>query len=183
MKTIRYFVAMVLLTNAILLKATDKKVLVVSQSLPSEDAIIRKMIDQVNAIPGVSAVYMNLNDYNSVSDFTVYDAALITENGGSSAMSTLADQGWQIPVVNLKAYSLYKGTHPLFYWDDSTFFGTDKTTDLLPGINWLIVKDNNDIFSGYQLGDSILWTTGYNTTIGTGAGEAHIQAFDGHITA
>jgi hypothetical protein len=178
MKIIRYILVMLFLTNTILIKSTEKQVLVVSMSLPAGDAIIQKMIDRVNSIEGVTAVYMNLVDYNLITDFTAYDAALITESGGSSSMTTLADQGWQIPVVNLKAYSLYKGTHPLFYWDDSTFLGTEKSAELLPGINWLFVIDNNDIFSEYQVGDSILWTTGYNTTIGTGAGEAHIQAFD-----
>ena len=89
MKTIHCIIGMILIANTILLNATDKQVLVVSMALPSEDAIIQKIIDHVNTIEGVSDVYMNVNNHNSVTDFTVYDTALITERGGSSARQHL----------------------------------------------------------------------------------------------
>ncbi|MBN1415703.1 MAG: hypothetical protein JW973_11430 [Bacteroidales bacterium] len=166
----------------------ERQILVVSDHDPGADIIIQKIIDRVNTIEGVKTEHMNCIEFMATTDFTPYDAALITENGSSPDMVAISNKQWPIPVVTLKAYMLYKGDFPLFESSGSTWLTTAKTTDLLPGITWMTVKNNQDIFAGYTIGDSIQWTGGYNTnaSLWLGAGEAHIQAFNlsaSHIPA
>lgn len=165
---------------AVGISAQDKKVMVVSQNAPDADAIVQKILNKIDSIDGISATHVILDDIVSGSvTYTDYDAAFLTENGGSANMAAYSTAGWPLPTVTLKAYSLYKGDNPLFTQVTGTnWYATAKSADLLPGITDLVVKDNSDILKCYTKDQVVSWTAGYNTTIGTGATEAHIQAFD-----
>jgi hypothetical protein len=77
---------------------------------------------------------------------------------------------------------MYKGDHPLFTQvTDVNWHASDKSADLLEGVNVMVIKDNSDILKCWDVGQEVVWTTGYNPETsagGMGAGEAHIQAFD-----
>jgi hypothetical protein len=159
--------------------AQDKKVMIVSASLPDADAIVKKFMNKIDSMEGIVATHVILDDVVAGTvTYTNFDAAILTENGGSGSYAAYSTAGWPLPSVNLKAYSLYKGDHPLFTQTDTDWYGTAKTSDLPPGINELVVKDNTDILKCYAVDQVVTWTAGYNTTIGTGAGEAHVQGFD-----
>jgi hypothetical protein len=117
-----------------------------------------------------------------MTDFSSYDAALLTENGGSTDMAFYSTAGWPLPCVTLKAYMLYKGDHPIFTQvTDVTWHTSDKSADLLEGITTMVIKDNSDILKCWDVDQEVTWTTGYNpegSPGGIGSGEAHIQAFD-----
>jgi hypothetical protein len=155
--------------------AQDYKVVIVSNSLPADDAIIQKFMDEIEGMEGYTAEHLPLANI-ATATWTNWDACIITENGGSSNMQAFGDAGWPLPVVHLKSYSLYKGTHPILA--EANFVSSDKSADLMPGITDLKVKDNADILSCWEVDDVVTWTDGFNTTIGTGAGEAHVQGFN-----
>lgn len=162
------------------LYSQDKKVMIVSANLPSADAIIQKFMDEIDGMEGIAATHVILDDVVAGTvTYSNYDAAILTENGGSGNFAAYSTAGWPLPTVCLKAYSLYKGDHPLFTQVTGTNWYTSiKTADLLAGITDMVVKDNSDILSCFDKDAVIKWTNGYNTTIGTGATEAHIQSFD-----
>lgn len=155
--------------------AQDYKVVVVSQSLPGDDAIIQKFLDEIEGMDGYTSEHLAMADM-AAATWTNWDAAVITENGGSGSMQAYGDAGWPLPVVHLKSYALYKGTHPIL--SDANFVSGDKSADLLPGVTDLVVKDNDDVLSCWDVDEVVTWTDGFNTTIGTGAGEAHVQGID-----
>jgi hypothetical protein len=163
--------------------AQDKKVMVVSTNLPADDIIVKNIIDNVSSIDGVAAEHVALGDAKVMTDYSGYSAVLLTENGGSTDMGFYSTAGWPLPCVCLKAYMLYagKGDHPLFTQVSGVnWYASDKSSDLLPGITDLIVKNTDDILKCYTADQQVAWTTGYNTTeaLGLGAGEAHVQAID-----
>lgn len=155
--------------------AQNKKVAVISQSLPADDAIVQKFLDEIGGMDGYTSEHLPMADM-ATATWTNWDAAIVTENGGSSSMQAYGDAGWPLPVVHLKSYALYKGTYPIL--SDANFVSGDKSSDLIAGSTDLIVKDNADILSCWDADEVVTWTDGYNTTIGTGAGEAHVQGFD-----
>ena len=155
--------------------AQDYKVVVVSQSLPADDAIIQKFLDEIEAMDGYTSEHLALADIAGAT-WTNWDACVITENGGSSNMQAYGDAGWPLPVVHLKSYALYKGSYPILA--EANFSSDSKSADLLPGITDLTVKDNSDILSCWDVDEAVTWTDGFNTTIGTGSGEAHVQGFN-----
>ncbi|MBN2612715.1 MAG: T9SS type A sorting domain-containing protein [Bacteroidales bacterium] len=161
---------------AALVNAQDKKVMVVSSAIPSADAIINNFVTNVDALPGITATHVPLTDMMAMTDFSAYDAAILTENGGSSDMAAFGSAGWPLPAVHLKFYAVYKGTFPIV--TDANFMSGTKQTDLLPGVTDLKIKDASDIFKCYKVDSVITWTEGYNTSIGVGAGEAHLQVID-----
>lgn len=155
--------------------AQDKKVVVISQSLPADDAIIQKFLDEIDGMDGYTSEHLPYDQITGAT-WTNWHAAIVTENGGSSNMQAYGDEGWPLPVVHLKSYALYKGTYPIL--SDANFVSGDKSADLIPGSTDLVVKDNADILSCWDVDEVVTWTDGFNTTIGTGAGEAHVQGFD-----
>ena len=162
---------------AAITNAQDYKVAVVSNALPADDAIIQKAMDEINGMDGYEAIHMSVNDLPTAT-YTDYDAILLTENGGSSLYAAYSTAGWPLPSVILKCYMLYQGSNPLFTQNADDWLATDKSTDLFPDINKLIVKNNDDVLKCYAIDSVVTWTEGYNTTIGTGAGEAHVQAYN-----
>ena len=88
-----------------------------------------------------------------MTDFSGYDAVLLTENGGSADMAFYSTVNWPLPCVNLKAYMLYKGDHPLYTQSCGiNWYTSDKSSDLLAGITDMVVKDNSDILKCYTAG-------------------------------
>jgi len=159
--------------------AQDLKVMVVSASLPDADAIVKNFMNKIDSMDGIVATHVVLDDVVAGTvTYTNFDACILTENGGSGSYAAYSTAGWPLPTVNLKAYSLYKGDHPLFTQTETDWYTSAKTSDLPAGINELVVKDNSDILKCYDVDELVTWTAGYNTTIGTGAGEAHVQGFD-----
>lgn len=153
----------------------DKKIMIVSNALPDADAIIQKFMTEINGVEGFVATHIPMADLGTTT-FANFDAAIITENGGSGSMAAFGSAGWPLPVVHLKSYSLYQGTNPLF--PQALFLISDRPSTLIPGITDIKVIDNADILKCYKADSILKWTNGYNTTIGTGAGEAHIQVYD-----
>jgi hypothetical protein len=176
----KFYIMLITVLCTAAVYAQDKKVIIVSANLPSADAIIQKFMDEIDGMEGISATHVILDDVVAGTvTYSNYDAAILTENGGSGNFAAYSTAGWPLPTVCLKAYSLYKGEHPLFTQVTGTnWYTSTKTTDLLPGIIDMVVKDNSDILSCFDKDEVIKWTNGYNTTIGTGASEAHIQSFD-----
>jgi hypothetical protein len=156
--------------------AQDKKVMVVSEKLPGDDPVIKKIVDSIEAIPGIAVTHIALTDLGSVT-YTNFDAALLTENGGSSSMVAFNDAGWPIPVVCLKAYILGRkdSKNPLFKQaPNRNWITSTKAAELEAGANKLIVLDNTDILKPYALNSEVEWTTNINA----GSSDAHVQAFD-----
>lgn len=168
-----FFIAVlfVAITNA-----QDYKVAVVSQNLPADDAIVQRAMDEINNMEGFASEHMPFGDM-ATATWSNYDAVLLTENGGSGTMAQYSTSGWPLPAVILKCYMLYQGSNPLFTQTADNWLTTDRPLDLLPDINKMIVKNNDDVLQCYAIDDVVTWTEGYNTTIGTGAGEAHVQAY------
>jgi len=161
--------------------AQDKKVMVVSQNAPDVDIIVKNIVDKVNALDGIAATHVLLADAKGMTDYSGYDAVLLTENGGSADMAFYSTANWPLPCVNLKTYMLSKGDHPIYAQSSGVnWYTSAKSVDLLPGITDLVVKENSDILKCYTIDQQVPWTTGYNTTeaLGLGAGEAHVQAMD-----
>jgi hypothetical protein len=161
--------------------AQDKKVMIVSQNAPADDLIIKNFMNKVDSMDGIAATHVLLSDAKAMTDYSGFDAVLLTENGGSSDMAFYSTAGWPLPCVDLKTYMLYKGDHPIFTQVSGVnWYGSDKSSDLLPGITDLVVKENSDILKCYTTDQLVTWTTGYNTTeaLGLGAGEAHVQSMD-----
>jgi len=162
--------------------AQDKKVMVVSTNAPADDPSIQTLITKIDSLEGIIATHVDLEDDIPTINYSDYDAAILTENGGSGNMAFYSTAGWPLPTVNLKAYILYKGDHPLFTQvTDVNWKTSDKSADLLEGVNVMVVKDNSDILKCWDVNEEVVWTTGYNPETsagGMGAGEAHIQTFD-----
>ncbi|MBN2763686.1 MAG: T9SS type A sorting domain-containing protein [Bacteroidales bacterium] len=162
--------------------AQDKKVMVVSSNAPADDPSIQTLITKIDSLDGITASHVDLEDDIPTIDYADYDACVLTENGGSGTMATYSDAGWPLPTVCLKAYILYKGANPLFTQvTDVNWKTSDKSADLLEGINVMVVKDNSDILKCWDVDQEVVWTAGYNpegSAGGMGAGEAHIQTFD-----
>jgi hypothetical protein len=164
-----------------MLNLSAENVAIVSQNLPGADAIIQKMVTEIGALEGIDAIHVPMATYLkwTEADAGKYDAVLVTENGGSGSMVQIGNLGWPIPVVHLKAYAYYQGKNTLLPNDGATsFYASDRPTSLGKGMNQLIVLNNDDVLSWFEVGDTVTWTEGYNTTIGKGAGEAHLQAHD-----
>ncbi len=173
-----YLIAIsVLLTISI--NARDKKVMVVSALDPASNSINQNFMDYTNALDGITAEWVSMADMVTMNgNYSDYHAAIMTENGssGSGAMSDFHKNGWTLPVVYLKTYCLDDDPNALI--PGSAHILMDKTSILPDGVIELTVKDNSDILCNYAVDDIVTWTEGYNTTIGTGAGEGHIQAVD-----
>jgi hypothetical protein len=160
--------------------AADKKVMIVSENLPEADAIVKKFMQKIDSMDGIAATHVPLSKVvDGTVTYTDYDAAILTENGGSANMEFYSTAGWPLPTVCLKAYMMSRGDHPLYTQVSGTsWYTSDKSPDLLTGITDMIVKDNSDILKCYTVDQVVPWTAGYNTTIGTGATEAHVQSFN-----
>jgi hypothetical protein len=162
--------------------AQDKKVMVVSANAPDADPIIKTFMNKIDSMDGIAATHVLLADAKGMTDFSMYDACVLTENGGSADMAFYTTVGWPLPVVNLKAYINHKGDHPIYTQASGVnWFTTAKSADLLSGVTELKVKDNSDILKCYEVDEIVTWTTGYNpegSAGGMGAGEAHVQAMD-----
>ena len=173
-----YLIAIsVLLTISI--NAADKKVVVVSATDPAVHAINQNFIDYTNALDGITAEWVSMADMVTMNaNFSGYHAAIMTENGssGSGGMSDFHKNGWTIPVVYLKTYCLDDDPNALI--PGSAHWPGDKSSILQDGVIEMTVKDNSDILCNYDVDEVVTWTEGYNTTIGTGAGEGHVQAVD-----
>lgn len=148
--------------------AQDKKVLVVSSTLPADDAIVQKILDKVNAMDGIQAMHMAVADYTNLADFTPYDMVVETEMGGSTAMVGSSNAGWPVPVVSLKTFALNRGANPILSTRNAeNFYNTPNPagTEFTPGMDKLVVTDKSSIFCGYNVGDVVTFTTGFNPTI------------------
>lgn len=176
----KIYTLITLLMVAISVNAADKMVMVVSADSVETNAIIQSLVDMVDAIEGVTAEHVLQADYSIMTDFSAYHAVFLTENGGSSSAIAVQDAGWQVPVIHLKTYALYKGTNPIFAQADVEWYA-DKGTEWRDGDGTLIVKDASDILSMYAADDEVEWTTAFNDE--TGMGEAHVQAFDLSLSA
>jgi hypothetical protein len=157
-------------------------VMVVSSNAPADDPIIQTIITKIDSLDGITASHVDLEDDVPTINYSDYDACILTENGGSGNMAFYSTAEWPLPCVSLKTYMLYKGDHPLFTQvTDVNWHASDKSADLLEGVNVMVVKDNSDILKCWDVDQEVVWTTGYNpegSAGGMGAGEAHIQAFD-----
>ncbi len=153
--------------------AQDLKVAVVSERLPADDPIVQKFLDEVEGMDGYTSEHVAMADLGSTT-WTNYDAAIVTENGGSGSMAAYHAGGWVIPTIHLKIYAIDNDPNKIL--DGNFFVSGDKSADLFPGVTDLVVKDNADILSCWEVDDVVTWTDGFNE--GTGAGEAHVQGFD-----
>ena len=155
--------------------AQDYKVAVISERLPDADAIVAKFLSEIEGMDGYTSVHLPMADM-ATATWSNYDAAIVTENGGSGSMGAYQSGGWVLPTVHLKIYGI--DNNPNGILSEANFVSGDKSSDLFPGVTDLVVKDNADILSCWDIDAVVTWTEGFNTTIGTGAGEAHVQGFD-----
>lgn len=172
-----YLLAIALLVSAGMY--AQQTVLVVSEALPDDDANVQGIMDAINSIDDVTAEHMAQSDYGSVDDFTQWDAVFLTENGGSDDMTAVQDAGWQVPVVSLKAYALYKGDNPLFAQEDGVNWIAatkgEANADPANGATTIIVDDNESILCNYDEGEEVEWSTAFDDGQEE---EAHWQTFD-----
>src|SRR4030042_2220105 len=155
--------------------AQDYKVAVISERLPDADAIVAKFLSEIEGMDGYTSVHLPMADM-ATATWSNYDAAIVTENGGSGSMGAYQSGGWVLPTVHLKIYGI--DNNPNGILSEANFVSGDKSSDLFPGVTDLVVKDNADILSCWDIDAVVTWTEAFNTTIGTGAGEAHVQGFD-----
>ena len=154
--------------------AQDYRVAVVSDALPAGDSIIQKFLDEIEGMDGYTSEHLPMTDL-TIATLTDWDAAIVTENGTSGSMDDFHQNGWVLPVVHLKAYAIDNEPNPILNSTTNWVTG-EQSQDLQPGVTDLVVIDNADILSCWEVDDVVTWTEGYNT--GTGAGEAHVQGFD-----
>src|SRR4030042_1103130 len=155
--------------------AQDYKVVVISERLPDADAIIAKFLSEIEGMDGYTSVHLPMANMASAT-WTNWDAAIVTENGGSGSMGAYQSGGWVLPTLHMKIYGI--DNNPNGILAEANFVSGEKSADLIPGVTDLKVKDNSDILSCWDVDAVVTWTEGFNTTIGTGAGEAHVQGFD-----
>jgi hypothetical protein len=175
----KFYLIAISVLLAISINAADKKVMVVSALDPALSSINQNFMDYTNALDGITAEWVSMADMVTMNgNYSGYHAAIMTENGssGSGAMSDFHKNGWTLPVVYLKTYCLDDDPNALI--PGSAHITMDKTSILPEGVIELTVKDNSDILCNYDVDEVVTWTEGYNTTIGTGAGEGHVQAVD-----
>jgi len=153
--------------------AQNYNIAVVSEELPANDSIVKKFLEEIEGMDGYTSEHLPFGELTTVT-LTDWDAAIVTENGTSGTMAVFHSNGWVIPVVHLKAYAIDDDPNSILNSGTNWVTG-NQTMDLLPGVTDLVVIDNEDILSCWEVDDIVTWTEGYNT--GTGAGEAHVQGF------
>lgn len=159
------------------------KVAVVSSDLPDADAILQKVIDEIEGMDGLNeytAEHFPLTNLTASANLTNYDAYVLTENGTSGSYANFNANGWNVPVVILKTYMIYQGTNPILTQNPDTWKTANKVADLTPGMNQLKVINNDDILKCWEADATVTWTDGYNEdpSLSTGLGEGHVQAFN-----
>jgi hypothetical protein len=148
------------------------------------DANVLKIADSVEA--AWSGITITVADPATIvdmvqADWDAYDAAVLTESGGSASHGNFGILGaHSVPFVCLKAYAIKKNL-PQWHWitaDADQWFQSAKDSSIADyeKVYSGVVEELHPIFGGfYEVGDEFPFTTAYNVDQGD---EAHIQTFD-----
>ncbi|MBN2485573.1 MAG: T9SS type A sorting domain-containing protein [Bacteroidales bacterium] len=156
----------------------QKSILFVSANAPDADATIQKFIEQIESIEGFSVTHKLLADYKlmTAAEFGAFDAAVLSENGGSADYVTIGNEGWPIAVLNLKSYMNHRPTSPLYAAQADVDWFLHRTYDIAAGALTMYVENNNDILCNYTEGSELVWSTGTDGT--PSITDAHCQTFN-----
>ncbi len=156
MKTKFYFLATLLIAAMCFNTMAQKNLLMISEVEPPAggDSLL---LDSLTNNWGYTVMTVDPDGFGLILDFSAYDAFIINESIGSSAVNGWATVGFPLPTLTFEAYSVRSDkwgwidqSDPLLWQSGNS--GTDVTTT--------VITDNTHyITQEYNIGDEIIWST------------------------